>query len=108
MIAYESAMVSMYYDETSCHSLLNIETRCDDSRGVQKGTLHGFGYAFDPASFLDGTSSTITSQDGVYKHVRNEIHWEMDAKAAKMEANHQQMREEMDVKNNLMIVVFLF
>ncbi|CAI9292859.1 unnamed protein product [Lactuca saligna] len=48
-------------------------------------------YVSDPASFLEGTSSTITSQEVVYERVRNEMRDEMDAKAAEMEAKHQQM-----------------
>lgn len=52
----------------------------------------------DPTSFLEGTSSTITSQEVVYERVRNEMRGEMDAKVAEMEAKHQQIREEMDAK----------
>ncbi|CAH1433903.1 unnamed protein product [Lactuca virosa] len=87
--AYESAMVAKFGDDTSCHPLLDNETWCDVSGGVKKGRIYGFGSVSDPASFLEGTSSTITSQD---------MHGEMDAKAAEMEAKHQQIREEMDSK----------
>ncbi|CAH1427262.1 unnamed protein product [Lactuca virosa] len=87
--AYESAMVAKFGDDTSCHPLLDNETWCDVSGGVKKGRIYGFGSVSDPASFLEGTSSTITSQ---------EMHGEMNAKDAEMEAKHQQMREEMDAK----------
>ncbi|XP_052621307.1 uncharacterized protein LOC111900516 isoform X2 [Lactuca sativa] len=96
--AYESAMVAKFGDDTSCHPLLDNETWCDVSGGVKKGRIYGFGSVSDPASFLEGTSSTITSQEVVYERVRNELCGEMDAKAAEMEAKHQQMREEMDAK----------
>nr|KAJ0196420.1 hypothetical protein LSAT_V11C700360690 [Lactuca sativa] len=96
--AYESAMVAKFGDDTSCHPLLDNETWCDVSGGVKKGRIYGFGSVSDPASFLEGTSSTITSQEVVYERVRNEMRGEMDAKAAEMEAKHQQMREEMDAK----------
>ncbi|XP_023747588.2 uncharacterized protein LOC111895742 isoform X1 [Lactuca sativa] len=96
--AYESAMVAKFGDDTSCHPLLDNETWCDVSGGVKKGRIYGFGSVSDPASFLEGTSSTITSQEVIYERVRNEMRGEMDAKAAEMEAKHQQMREEMDVK----------
>ncbi|XP_052625800.1 uncharacterized protein LOC122197311 [Lactuca sativa] len=87
--AFESAMVAKFGDDTSCYPLLDNETWCDVSGGVKKGRIYGFGYVSDPTSFLEGTSSTITSQ---------EMRGEMDAKAAEMEAKHQQMREEMDAK----------
>ncbi|XP_052625085.1 uncharacterized protein LOC111877670 [Lactuca sativa] len=96
--AYESAMVAKFGDDTSCHPLLDNETWCDVSGGVKKGRIYGFGSVSDPVSFLEGTSSTITSQEVVYERVRNEMRGEMDAKAAEMEAKHQQMREEMDAK----------
>ncbi|KAL7606300.1 hypothetical protein Lser_V15G18511 [Lactuca serriola] len=96
--AYESAMVAKFGDDTSCHPLLDNETWCDVSGGVKKGRIYGYGSVSDPASFLEGTSSTITTQEVVYEHVRNEMRGEMDAKAAEMEAKHQQMREEMDAK----------
>ncbi|CAI9291272.1 unnamed protein product [Lactuca saligna] len=89
--AYESAMVAKFGDDTSCHPLLDNETWCDVSGGVKKGRIYGFGSVSDPASFLEGTSSTITSQEVVYERVRNEMRGEMDAKAAEMEAKHQQM-----------------
>ncbi|CAI9284921.1 unnamed protein product [Lactuca saligna] len=98
MEAYESAMVAKFGDDTSCHPLLDNETWCDVSGGVKKGRIYGFGSVSDPASFLEGTSSTITSQEVVYERVRNEMRGEMDTKAAEMEAKHQQMREEMDAK----------
>ncbi|CAI9286404.1 unnamed protein product [Lactuca saligna] len=96
--AYESAMVDKFGDDTCCHPLLDNETWCDVSRGVKKGRIYGFGSLSDPASFLEGTSSTITSQEVVYERVRNEMCGEIDAKAVEMEAKHQQMREEMDAK----------
>ncbi|CAI9294485.1 unnamed protein product [Lactuca saligna] len=68
------------------------------ARGVKKGRIYGFRSVSDPTSFLEGTSSRITSQEVVYECVRNEMCGEMDAKAAEMEAKHQQMREEMDAK----------
>ncbi|CAH1436973.1 unnamed protein product [Lactuca virosa] len=86
--AYESAMVAKFGDDTSCHPLLDNETWCDVSGGVKKGRIYGFGSVSDPASFLEGTSSTITSQEVVYERVRNEMRGEMDAKAAEMEAKH--------------------
>ncbi|CAH1421902.1 unnamed protein product [Lactuca virosa] len=97
-MAYESAIVGKYDDDTSCHPLLDNETWCDVSRGVKKGRIYGFGYVSDPVSFLKRTSSTITSKEGVYERVRNEMHGEMDAKVAKMKAYHRQIREEMDSK----------
>ncbi|CAI9270912.1 unnamed protein product [Lactuca saligna] len=85
--AYESAMVAKFGDDTSFHPLLDNETWCDVSEGVKKGRIYGFGSASDPASFLEVTSSTITSQEVVYERVRNEMHGEMDAKVAEMELN---------------------
>ncbi|CAI9276920.1 unnamed protein product [Lactuca saligna] len=87
--AYESAMVAKFGDDTSYHLLLDNETWCDVSGGVNKGRIYGFGSVSDPTSFLEGTSSTITSQEVVYERVRNEMRGEMDAKAAEMEAKHQ-------------------
>nr|KAJ0185938.1 hypothetical protein LSAT_V11C900490280 [Lactuca sativa] len=78
--------------------LMDNETWCDVSGGVKQGRIYGFRYVSDPMSFLEGTSSRITSQEVIYERVRNEMHREMDAKAAEMEAKHQQMREEMDAK----------
>ncbi|CAH1429836.1 unnamed protein product [Lactuca virosa] len=95
---YESSMVAKFGDDTSCHPLFDNETWCDVSGGVKKGRIYGFGSVSDPASFLEGTSSTITSQEVVYECVRNEMRGEMDDKAAEMEAKQQQMREEMDAK----------
>ncbi|CAH1412680.1 unnamed protein product [Lactuca virosa] len=96
--AYESAMVAKFGDDTSCHPLLDNETWCDVSGGVKKERIYGFGSVSDPTSFLEGTSSTITSQEVVYERVRNKMRGEMDAKAAEIEAKHQQIREEMDAK----------
>ncbi|CAH1440799.1 unnamed protein product [Lactuca virosa] len=45
----------------------------------------------DPTSFLEGTSSTITSQEVIYERVRNEMRGEMDAKAAEIDAKQQQI-----------------
>nr|KAJ0210115.1 hypothetical protein LSAT_V11C400210830 [Lactuca sativa] len=90
-----------YDDDTSCHPLLDNETWCDVSRGVKKGRIHGFRFVSDSVSFLEGTSSTITSEEctlGCYERVRNEMHGEMDAKVAKMKAYDRQIREEMDAK----------
>ena len=56
-------MVAKFSDDTSCHPLLDNETWCDVSGGVKKGRIYGFGSVSDPASFLEGTSSTITSQE---------------------------------------------
>ncbi|KAL7606146.1 hypothetical protein Lser_V15G16254 [Lactuca serriola] len=66
--AYERAMVAKFGDDTSCHPLLDNETWCDVSGGVKKGRIYGFGSVSDPASFLEGTSSTITSQEVLYKN----------------------------------------
>ncbi|CAI9294938.1 unnamed protein product [Lactuca saligna] len=71
--AYESAMVNKFGDDTSCHPLLDNETWCDVSGGVKKGRIYGFGSVSDPESFLEGTSSTITSQEVVYERVGNEM-----------------------------------
>ncbi|CAH1431621.1 unnamed protein product [Lactuca virosa] len=89
--AYESAMVAKFGYDTSFHPLLDNETWCDVSGGVNKGRIYGFRYVSDPTSFLEGTSSFL-------ERVRNEMRGEMDAKGADMEAEHQQMREEMDAK----------
>nr|KAJ0197898.1 hypothetical protein LSAT_V11C700360680 [Lactuca sativa] len=96
--AYESAMVAKFGDDTSCHPLLDNETWCDVSGGAKKGRIYGFGSVSDPARFLEGTSSIITSQEVVYERVRNEMRGEMDAKAAEIEGKRQQIREEMDAK----------
>nr|KAJ0218182.1 hypothetical protein LSAT_V11C300144130 [Lactuca sativa] len=61
--AYESAMVAKFIDDTSCHLLLDNETWCDVSGGVKNGRIYGFRSVSDPTSFLEGTSSTITSQE---------------------------------------------